>query len=113
MGLIVLEGMKFHAYHGLHPEERICGGEFIADVYVDFPFEGCNDQIKNTADYELIYQAVKRNMQQPVNLIEFLAENILADLKQLYPIAGFKVRISKIGPPLGGPAYRTYTEIAG
>lgn len=113
MGLIVLEGMKFYAYHGLHPEERLCGGEFVADVYIEFPFEGCDDKIACTADYELIYEAVKHRMQQPINLIEFLAECILEDLKQLYPTAGFKVRISKMRPPLGGPVNRTYIEISG
>ncbi|MFN3529226.1 MAG: dihydroneopterin aldolase [Bacteroidia bacterium] len=111
MGLIVLEGMKFHAYHGLHPEERVCGGEFVVDVYIDYPFEGGTDKIAQTANYELIYIAVKKRMQQPVNLIEFLAESILDDLKSIYPEAGFRVRLSKMHPAIGGPIVRTYTEV--
>lgn len=111
MGLIVLEGMKFHAYHGVHREEGITGGGFMADVYLNYAFEGNNDALEKTANYEIIYAAVAKRMQTPVKLIEHLAELILADLEAHFPATPIRVRISKFSPPVGGELYRAYVEV--
>lgn len=111
MGLIVLEGMKFHAFHGVHREEGITGGDFMADVYLNYPFEGNADALEKTANYEIIYGAVAKRMQTPVKLIEHLADLILADLEGLFPNTLIRVRISKFSPPVGGELYRAYVEV--
>jgi 7,8-dihydroneopterin aldolase/epimerase/oxygenase len=111
MGLIVLEGMKFHAHHGVHPEERVLGGSYQVDVQLHYPFEQNGDQLEKTANYEQIYEAVAQRMQQPVKLIEHLAELILADLELLFPQTAFLVRVSKFHPPVGGELHRAYVEV--
>jgi dihydroneopterin aldolase len=110
MGLIVLEGMQFHAFHGVHAEERVMGGKYQVDVYLNYPFEGNADQLDRTANYETVYRLVAQRMEVPVQLIEHLAELMLADLQQAFAAAQVKVRVSKFQPPVGGVVARAYVE---
>lgn len=112
MGLIVLEGMRFFAYHGVHREESITGGEYQVDVYIDFPFEKNGDELEKTVDYELIYASISKRMQEKVKLIEHLGELMVQDLKKVYPAAQFKLRLSKFNPPVGGALTRAYIEVS-
>lgn len=111
MGLIVLEGMQFHAFHGVHAEERLMGGKYQVDVYLNYPFEGNADQLDRTANYETVYRLVAQRMEVPVQLIEHLAELMLADLQQALAAAQVKVRVSKFQPPVGGVVARAYVEV--
>lgn len=111
MGLIVLEGMQFHAFHGVHAEERLMGGKYQVDVYLNYPFEGNADQLDRTANYETVYRLVAQRMEAPVQLIEHLAELMLADLQQAFVFAQVKVRVSKFQPPVGGVVARAYVEV--
>jgi dihydroneopterin aldolase len=111
MGLIVLEGMQFHAFHGVHAEERVMGGKYQVDVYLNYPFEGNADQLDRTANYETVYRLVAQRMEVPVQLIEHLAELMLADLQQALAAAQVKVRVSKFQPPVGGVVARAYVEV--
>lgn len=111
MGLIVLEGMQFHAFHGVHAEERLMGGKYQVDVYLNYPFEGNADQLERTANYETVYRLVAQRMESPVQLIEHLAELMLADLQQAFVSALVKVRVSKFQPPVGGVVARAYVEV--
>lgn len=111
MGLIVLEGMQFHAFHGVHAEERLMGGKYQVDVYLNYPFEGNADQLDRTANYETVYRLVAQRMQRPVQLIEHLAELMLADLLLAFAAAKVKVRVSKFQPPVGGVVARAYVEV--
>ena len=36
MDEILLEGMRFYAYHGVNPEERALGQRFVVDVVMAF-----------------------------------------------------------------------------
>lgn len=111
MGLIVLEGMQFHAFHGVHAEERLMGGRYQVDVYVHHPFEGSADELSRTVNYEAVYRMVAARMEQPVQLIEYLSELILGDMEQAYPEAKFRIRVSKFAPPVGGVVQRAYVEV--
>ena len=111
MGLIVLEGIQFHAFHGVHAEERLMGGKYQVDVYLDYPFEGNADHLERTANYETVYRLTAERMKAPVKLIEHLAELILADLQLAFSEAKVKVRVSKFQPPVGGVVGRAYVEV--
>ncbi len=37
-GKVALEGLEFHAYHGVYPHERSSGNKFEVDVIVDTEF---------------------------------------------------------------------------
>lgn len=105
MNTISLHGAEFFAYHGFYPEEQKLGNTFIVDVDVDFvPGDDLkNDDIGNTINYEQLYEIISEQMYLTKKLIEAVAENILEDIKQKFPLAkGIRIVIKKVNPPLKG-----------
>lgn len=111
---IGLEAMEFYAHHGVYDEEREKGGKYIVDafVYTDATQAELNDELDGTVNYELIYAAVSKNMQEPVKLIEHLARKIMNDIK-LFVAKDDKIRIKikKIKPPIDGVVGASLVEI--
>lgn len=105
MGLIALEGMKFHAYHGFYEEERIVGNDFVLDVYIEtnFSMASMTDDLYQTINYETVYEICKIVMREPVKLLETIVERIIIGLKhQFASIQAVRIRIRKLNPPVGG-----------
>ncbi len=102
---ICLEQMEFFAYHGWYPEEREKGNVFWVDVAVRAELPGFigKDDLKNSINYETIYQVVAKHMNTPVKLLETICENILADLKSSFgeDIRGYICLRKKHPPSLG------------
>jgi dihydroneopterin aldolase len=70
------------------------------------------DDLEGTLDYEIIYHIVKKNMQQPVKLIEYLAHNIIADLREVLSDEDtIKLKIRKLNPPLGAKIGASVVEL--
>ena len=106
MGIIALEGMKFHGYHGLYENERKNGNSFLIDVEleVDYLSAAKSDDIDQTVDYEDVYLIVKDQLKGSSYLLEHLAHKIMeAILKKYGNVDRVKVRLSKLNPPVGGP----------
>jgi len=112
MTRIALEGMHFFAYHGYYEEERIVGNQFIIDAWVDVDtFDSMDDDINDTVNYEVIYDIVKGHMAKKYKLLETIALNISTDIKSKFShIKKVKIKISKIGPQLGGEVDRAVIE---
>lgn len=106
IGIIELEGMEFHAFHGVLEHEKIEGNLFIVDFKgeVDMSKAAESDLLEDTLNYALIYDAVAKQMQTPSELLEHVAGRIVraiaADCPQL---ESFSVRVSKRQPPVAGP----------
>jgi dihydroneopterin aldolase len=113
MGLIALEGMRFHAYHGFYEEERVVGNDFVLDVYIEtnFSMASASDDLYQTINYETVYEICKVVMREPVKLLETIADRISMGLKhQFQNIQTVKVRVKKLHPPVGGVADCSYIE---
>jgi dihydroneopterin aldolase len=113
-GWIGLESMEFYAYHGVFEEEQLIGGKYIVDIsiYTDMHGAMLYDDLEGTLDYEIIYHIVKKNMQQPVKLIEYLAHNIIADLREVLSDEDtIKLKIRKLNPPLGAKIGASVVEL--
>lgn len=111
---IGLEGMEFHAFHGVYEEERKVGGKYIVDVFVltDALKAIQNDDLEGTINYEHIYNAVKMNMQQPVQLIEHLAQKIVESIRTFVQQEDtIRIKIKKMHPPLGGEVSASVVEL--
>ena len=107
MSRIALEGLEFHAFHGVYPHERESGNWFEVDVSVDTDFSKAaqTDELSGTVDYELIYRVVKNEMEKPSKLLETVGENIVDEiLKRFATVTNVELKISKINPPIGGKA---------
>lgn len=113
MGLIAIEGMKFHAYHGFYEEERVIGNDFVIDVYIEsnFSMASATDDLYQTINYETVFEICKIVMREPVKLLETIGERVILGLKhQFNNIESVKVRIRKLNPPVGGVAESSFIE---
>jgi dihydroneopterin aldolase len=112
--IISLEGLKFHAYHGVHPQERIVGGMFMVDIHLSMhiPAEGFRDDLHNTIDYERVYAVIAEVMREPKYLIETLAEEVITKLFDAVSlIQTAHIIISKMHPPVGGECLKSKIEL--
>jgi 7,8-dihydroneopterin aldolase/epimerase/oxygenase len=105
MGLIQIENMEFYAYHGCYKEERMVGNKFIVDVQLETDLQKASvtDNIKDTLNYQVAYEAVKEQMNIKSHLLEHVAARILDSLYSKFPeITMASVKVSKMNPPMGG-----------
>jgi len=104
-GKVVLEGLEFHAYHGVYPHERSSGNKFEVDVSIDTVFSesAFRDELTGTINYEDVYAIVKEAMERPAKLLETVGHLIAEESLQKFPSAkAVEVKISKFNPPIGG-----------
>jgi dihydroneopterin aldolase len=103
---ILLEGMRFYAYHGVNPEERVLGQRFTVDVAlaVDLRRAGERDDLADTVSYSAVYKLVRGIVEgEPRNLIEAVAESIAARILANHPpVARVTVTVRKPEAPLRG-----------
>ena len=115
MGRVSLEGIEFHAYHGVFSEEKKLGNRFTVDIHVntDFTRAMLEDDLKATVDYFRIYQIAKSHMQEPVKLLEHLAHLMIQDILRAYPsLKGIDIIIEKHNPALGGVVNYSVVEVS-
>ncbi len=111
---ITLNGMRFYAYHGYYDVEQKVGQWYSVDVIAEpnNHSAGCDDELANTINYEIIYQTVRKEMAIKSRLIEHLALRILHALEEVLPQGTLlTVRVHKHNPPLGGHVDEAIIEI--
>ncbi len=114
MGLIAVEGLQFYAHHGYYEEEKVLGGKYTVDIYMQMDFDEAaeTDLLKNTVDYEQVYRVTRKEMEVHSKLIEHVCRRIANAIKQQFPeIKHLKVRVSKHSPPLKVHVDRVFVEI--
>ena len=103
---ILLEGMRFYAYHGVNPEERALGQRFVVDVVlaVDLRRPGQSDDLADTVSYSAVYKVVRGIVEgEPRNLIEAVAEEIAAAILMGFrQVARVTVTVRKPEVPMKG-----------
>jgi 7,8-dihydroneopterin aldolase/epimerase/oxygenase len=105
IGRIALEGLEFHAFHGVYPHERESGNFFEVDISVetDFTAAAREDDLSGTVNYEVLFRIVKEEMDEPSKLLETVAENIVSHIFDSLPtVTDVELKISKLNPPIGG-----------
>ncbi|MBX2842823.1 MAG: dihydroneopterin aldolase [Flammeovirgaceae bacterium] len=105
MGKIKLDGIEFFAYHGFYKSERQVGRKFGVDLEVstDFTKAAEEDSLEETINYEDLYKTIKTEMENPVHLLEFLANNICKKILELFPnVIEVTITLKKYNPPIGG-----------
>ena len=105
IGKVALEGLEFHAFHGVYPHERESGNWFEIDVSVDtdFSIAAEQDELNGTVNYETLFKIVKQEMEVPSKLLETVAEKIVDTILSTFPqVEIVELKISKINPPIGG-----------
>lgn len=103
---VALEGLRFHAKHGVHDHERQFGGNYVVNVYLTLRPDvadqaGRTDSLKQTVNYAELARIVGEQMAQPRYLIESLAHHIAQRLwiATEAKINQLRVRVEKHDPP--------------
>jgi len=109
-GTIELEGLEFHAFHGCLPEEREKGNTFVVDFKgaYDMGAAADSDELQDAVDYSRIYELIAGQMEIPSNLLEHVCARIVRAIAEAFPeLEHFSVKLSKLNPPVAGPAVRS------
>jgi dihydroneopterin aldolase len=103
-GYILLSDLRFHAFHGVLPQERLVGGNFVVDLRVGYSLAQAMtfDQVDDTLNYASLYALVEREMQQPSSLLEHVAGRIAQAIAKSFPQAlSIDLTLTKQNPPMG------------
>ncbi len=106
MDNIELCGIRAYGYHGVLPEERRLGQEFVADVRLaaDLSAVGDTDDLKDGIDYGAVYTAVRELLEgAPSRTLEHLVTRINTQLLAQFPaISEVRTKVYKPQAPLAG-----------
>ncbi|MEI6749532.1 MAG: dihydroneopterin aldolase [Bacteroidales bacterium] len=105
MGIIRIEEMEFFSYHGCFTEERVIGTRFLVDLTLDLDTREAekSDLLKQTVNYQSVYQVIKQEMEIKSHLLEHVGRRILDSVHEKFPsVNQATVKISKLNPALGG-----------
>lgn len=101
---ICLHEVRFYAFHGVMPQERSVGGEFLVSVKVGCPLEEAmsSDDVADTLNYAELYELVKKEMMLPSSLLEHVMGRIVEAIEKAFPkVTSVEVKIKKVNPPMG------------
>lgn len=101
---IILQEMRFYAYHGVLPQERIVGGDYTVSVEVDVDTTAAmeHDVVDVTLNYAELYEVVQHEMLTPSDLLEHLAGRIGKAIMTAFPqVKAVDLIVMKDNPPMG------------
>ena len=96
-----VSNVEFFSFHGLYPEEKLTGGKFIVDAIVEQKVDdkASMKRLVEVVNYEQLFSIIKHEMDQPKELIETVAKNILDTIgSRIHHIKLAEVKITKINP---------------
>lgn len=83
MDKIIVKNLKLFCYHGVNPEEKIDGQNFVFDIEatVDLSIPCVTDNVDDTVSYAKIIKTVRRVAQSEKNdLLEHVAQRVADEL---------------------------------
>ena len=111
---IFLDEVRFHAFHGVMPQERTVGADFTVSLRVEYDFIKAaeSDVLDDTISYADIYEVVKSEMEQPSQLLEHVAMRIVKAITAKWPkVEKIDIRLAKDNPPMGADCKGAGVEI--
>lgn len=111
---IFLDDVRFHAFHGVMPQERAVGADFTVSLNVGYDFVNAaeSDDITDTISYADLYEVVKAEMEKPSQLLEHVALRIIKAITARWPQIGtVDLRLAKDNPPMGADCMGAGVEI--
>lgn len=106
--------VRFHACHGVMPQERVVGADFTVSIRVEYDFMRAveTDDLADTISYADLYDLVAKEMRQPSRLLEHVAGRIVCAVVEAYPqVTAVDIRLSKDNPPMGADCQGAGVEL--
>ena len=111
---IYIRNVRFHAFHGVLPQERIVGNDYLVNLVLDYDFSSAmqTDELQGTLNYAEVYQKVREEMAVPSKLLEHVAGRIAHRLFSDFPeIQKLQLSITKVNPPMGADSDGAGVEV--
>ena len=111
---IYLRNVRFHAFHGVLPQEGIVGNDYLVNLVLDYDFSSAmqTDELQETLNYAEVYQKVREEMAVPSKLLEHVAGRIAHRLFSDFPeIQKLQLSITKVNPPMGADSDGAGVEV--
>ena len=104
MDKILVRNLKIFAYHGVNPEEKVDGQNFVLDIdaYVDISVPCVTDNVDDTVSYaKIIKQTVKIFTSQKDDLLERAAQRVADGLFESFDkIQSLRILLKKPEAPI-------------
>lgn len=103
-GKILVQGLRLHAYHGVLPQERIVGNDYLIDLSAEYDISKAaeTDDIADAISYAAVCDVIVEEMRKPSRLLETVAMRIAKRLVKEYDgVSSVTIRIMKENPPMG------------
>ena len=101
---ICLRNVRFHAFHGVMPQERQVGGDFLLSLRVGYPLAKAmeSDDVADTLNYATLFDLAKREMDISSQLLEHVAGRIVNAVMTTFPaVTSIDLELTKVNPPMG------------
>lgn len=101
---IYLDDLRFHAFHGVMPQERLTGNDYTIDIKIgyDVSLAMVSDNVDDTLNYAEVYKIVDQEMGVPSQLLERVAYRIGYRLSRKFTsITSINIKLTKLNPPFG------------
>lgn len=111
---IYIRNVRFHAFHGVLPQEGIVGNDYLVNLVLDYDFSSAmqTDDLQGTLNYAEVYQKVREEMAVPSKLLEHVAGRIAHRLFSDFPeIQKLQLSITKVNPPMGADSDGAGVEV--
>ncbi len=111
---ICLDNLRFHANHGVMPQERMTGNDYKVSLRIRYDISRAmtSDQVEDTLNYAEVFQLVSQEMAVPSSLIERVAGRIGDRLFRRFPtIEEIELKIMKVNPPMGADCEGAGVEV--
>ena len=108
---ITLSGLRVRGRHGVLPQERRDGQDFLVDatLWLDSRPAAASDDVADTVDYGTLAERIAAVVGgEPVNLIETLAARLVEDCMRDQRVVAAAVNVHK---PLA-PLTRAFADVA-
>lgn len=111
---ILLENVKFYAFHGELPQERKVGNDYQVSLRIGYDISRAmvSDDVNDTLNYAEVYQLLSQEMSVPSALLERVAGRIGDRLFRKFPaIQSIDLTIIKVNPPMGADSEGAGVEV--
>src|SRR2546421_3147346 len=98
--IVELSGLRIFGRHGVHPEEKEHGQDYLYDVELEVGERGASDRLDEAVDYERVARCVQEvSDARSYDLIEALAAAVADELLRRVAPGGVARRVRQPGVP--------------
>lgn len=111
---IILRNLRYHAFHGVMPQERIVGGDYSVSLRVGYDAGKAmvTDDVADTIDYSALCRIVGAVMKEPCSLLENVAYRIGDRIFRHFPaVMSLHISVTKLNPPMSADSDGATVEL--